>query len=153
MPALSTPDTGTNAVTDSDTALVRQDDASGGPVRSRSWLPVAFAAIVLVLIAAAAGWWFHNNRQAIPDWDRLPALDLAAPAGDAFSGDTPWVNLRLIKGRPGEENSLRVQITPRIPQSTPVPTSALPARITSLTAQPLSGGSVSAETLALQPDP
>ena len=140
-------------MTDSDTTLVRQDDVPASPARGRSWLPVAFAAIALALIAAGAGWWFLNSRQTIPDWDRLPALDLAAPAGDAFRGDTPWVSLRLMTARPGEENVLRVQITPRTRQATPVPTSAPPARITSLTAQPLSGEPAAAETLALQPDP
>ena len=114
---------------------------------------MAVAAIALALIAAAAGWWFLNNRQAIPEWDRLPALDFAAPAGDAFASDTPWVNLRLMTARPGEENMLRVQITPRTPEATPVPASAPPAQITSLTAQPLSGEPDAAETLALQPDP
>jgi hypothetical protein len=140
-------------MTDPDISLVRQDDVPPGPAQRRSWLPVAFAVIVLALIAAGAGWWLLNSRQAIPEWDRLPALDLAAPAGDAFRGDTPWVNLRLITGRPGEENRLHVQITPRTWQATPVPTSVPPPRIISLMAQPLSGGPAAAETLALQPDP
>src|SRR3712207_6752299 len=126
-------------MTESDTALVRQDGVPPGPTQRRSWLSVAFAAIVLALITAGAGWWLLNSRQAIPEWDRLAALDLAAPAGDAFRGDTPWVNLRLITGRPGEENRLHVQITPRTRQATPIPASAPSTRITSLTAQPLSG--------------
>ena len=140
-------------MTDLDTSLVRQDPVPPRPARRRSWLPVAFAAIALALIAAAAGWWFLNSRQAIPDWDRMPALELAAPAGDAFRSDTPWVNLRLTTGRPGEENGLRVQITPTTQQASPVPTSAPIARITSLTVRPLSGDPASAETLVLQPDP
>jgi hypothetical protein len=140
-------------MTDSNTLLVREDDVSTSPARRRSWLPVAFAVITLALIAAGAGWWFLNSRQAIPEWDRQPALDLAAPAGDAVRGDTPWVSLRLITGRPGEENRLHVQITPGTRQATPVPTSAPPARITSLTARPLSGEQAAPETLALQPDP
>ena len=140
-------------MTDLDTPLVRPDDTSGNPARPRSWLPIAFAAIALALIAAGAGWWYLNDRQAIPEWDHLPALDLAAPAGDAFRGDTPWVNLRLITARPGEENALRVQITPRTRQATPVPTSARPPQITSLTGQPLSGEPGSTEMLALRPDP
>lgn len=140
-------------MTDSDTTLVRHDDTPASPARRRAWLPVAFAAIALALIAAGAGWWFFNSRETIPEWDRLPVLDLAAPAGDAFRGDTPWVNLRLTTARPGEENVLRVQITPRTRQATPVPTSAPPARISSLTAQPLSGEPASAESLTLQPDP
>jgi hypothetical protein len=116
-------------------------------------LPVAIGVIALALIAAGAGWWYLNSRQAIPEWDRLPTLDLAAPAGDAFRGDTPWVSLRLITGRPGEENGFQVQITPKTRQATPVPASGSPARIASLTAQPLSGESAAPEALALQPDP
>jgi hypothetical protein len=139
-------------MTDSDPTLVRHD-APASPARRRPWLPVAVAALALALIAAAAGWWFFNNRQTIPEWDRLPALDFAAPAGDAFASDTPWVNLRLMTARPGEENVLRVQITPRTPAATPVPASAPPAKITSLSAQPLSGEPDAAENLALQPDP
>jgi hypothetical protein len=140
-------------MTDSDTTLVRQDDVPGNQSRRRSWLPGALAVIALALIAAGAGWWYLNSRQAIPEWDRLPVLDLAAPAGDAFRGDTPWVNLRLNAGRPGEENGFYVQITPKIQQATPVPASGSPARITALTAQPLSGEPAAPETLALQPDP
>src|SRR5919107_178924 len=97
---------------DSDPKLVRHDNGPASPAR----------------------WWFLNNRQTIPEWDRLPALDLAAPAGDAFASDTPWVNLRVMTARPGDETVLRVQITPRTPEATPVPASAPPAQITSLTA-------------------
>jgi hypothetical protein len=140
-------------MTDPDTSLVKQEQASRSPAPTRSWLPVAVAAIALALIAGGAAWWFLNSRQAIPEWDRLPALDLAAPAGDAFRDDTPWVNLRLMTARPGEENAIRVQITPRTRQGTPVPTSVPPAQITSLTAQPLSGEPSSTEMLVLQPDP
>src|SRR5687767_4477651 len=107
-------------MTDSDTTLVRHDDVPANSPRRRSSLPVALAAIVLALIAAGAGWWYLNSRQTIPEWDRLPALDLAAPAGDAFHADTPWVNLRLLTARPGEENVLNVRITPRTGQATPV---------------------------------
>src|SRR5215207_4530836 len=139
-------------MTDSDPTLVRHG-APASPARKNPWVPVAVAAIALALITAAAGWWFLNNRQTIPEWDRLPALDLAAPAGDAFTSDTPWVNLRLMTARPGEENVVRVQITPGTVQGRPDPASAPPAQITALTAQPLSGGPDSAEPLALQPDP
>ena len=147
------PDTGTDAMTDSDPMLLRQNDAVDSPARGRSWFPVAVAAIALALIAAAAGWWFLSSRQSIPDWNRLPVLDLAAPAGDAFASDTPWVTLRLMTARPGEANDLRVQITPGTVQATPVPGSAPRAQITSLIAQPLSGGPDSAEILELQPAP
>jgi hypothetical protein len=140
-------------MTDSDQTLVRTADVPASPARRRSWLPVAFAAITLALIAAGAGWWFLNNQQTIPDWDRLPVLDLAAPAGDAFRDETPWVNLRLMTTGPGEEHVLGVRITPKTRQVTPVPSSAPSARITSLTARPLSSEGATAETLALQPDP
>ena len=140
-------------MTDSDSTLVRQDDAPDSPAQRRSWLPVAFAAIALALIAAAAGWWFLNSRETIPEWERLPALNLAAPAGDAFGDHTPWVNLRIMTARPGDENVFRVQITPRTRQGTPDPAAAATGRISSLTAQPLSGEPASAETLDLQPDP
>ncbi|MCD6057676.1 MAG: hypothetical protein K0Q89_1206, partial [Thermomicrobiales bacterium] len=140
-------------MTDSDRTLVRQDDVADSPAQRRSWLPVVFAAIALVLIAAAAGWWFLTSRASVPEWDRQPALDLAAPAGDAFAGNTPWVNLRLMTARPGEENVIRVQITPRARQGTPDPAAAATARISSLTAQPLAGEPASAEPLGLQPDP
>lgn len=139
-------------MTDPDRTLVRHDAAPASPARGRPGLLVAVAAIALALIAAA-GWWYYNSRQTIPEWDRQPALDLAAPAGDAFAGDTPWVNLRLTTARPGAENVFRVQITPRTRQGTPDPTAAAIAGISSLTAQPPSGEPASAETLGLQPDP
>ena len=140
-------------MTDSDTTLVRQNDAPAIPAQRGSWLPVAFAAIALAVVAAGASWWFLNSRATIPEWDRLPALDLSAPAGDAFRADTPWVSLRLTTARPGEEHALRVRITPRTRQATPVAAFARSGRITALTAQPLSGTPAPAEPLALQPDP
>ncbi len=85
-------------MTDSDRALVRQDDAADSPAQHRSWLLVMFAAIGLALIAAAAGWWFLNSRETIPEWERLPALNLAAPAGDAFDDETPWTPQRPQPG-------------------------------------------------------
>jgi len=140
-------------MTDSDGKLVSHHDPVDRPARRRPWLPVLFAAIALALIAAAAGWWYLSNRAAIPEWDRLPALELAAPAGDGLVGDTPWVNLRLTTARPGEENVFRVQITPRTRPSAPDPTAQATARISSLTAQSLASEPDSAETLDLQPDP
>jgi hypothetical protein len=139
-------------MTDSDRTLVRHDDP-GSLSRRRSWLPVLFAVVALALVAAAAGWWFLTNRQTIPEWERLPALGLAAPAGDALAGDTPWVSLRLMTASPADENVFRVQITPRFRQGTPVPAAAAIPHISSLTAQPLSAEPASAETLDLQPDP
>jgi hypothetical protein len=135
-----------------ETPLVRQDDASDRRTPPRSWLPIA-AAIALALLAAGAGWWFLARPQAIPDWDRVPQLDFAAPAGVAFVGDTPWVSLRVAPARPGEENDLRVQITPRTERGTPAPVADPSSRIIALTAQPLSEAGTPPETLALQPDP
>ena len=137
-------------MTDSDRSLVRHDTPHSRTER-RSWLPAVVAAIVLALVTAAGGWWYLNNRATAPDWERQPALDLAAPAGDAFADDTPWVSLHLTTGRPGDENVFRVQITPRS-RGTPDPAATTP-RVSSLTAQPLSGDPASAQTLGLQPDP
>jgi hypothetical protein len=140
-------------MTESDRTLVNRHDAPDRTAQRRSWLPVAFAAVALALIAAAAGWWFLSNQQAIPEWDPLPAVDLAAPAGDGLAGNTPWVNLRLTTARPGNANVFRVQITPRSGPGTPDPTVAPTARISSLTAQSLASEPASAQTLDLQPDP
>jgi hypothetical protein len=136
-----------------ETPLVRQDDAPDGGTRPRSWLPIAAVAIALALLAAGAGWWFLARPQAIPDWDRVPQLDFAAPAGDAFLGDTPWVSLRVAPARPGEENVLRAQMTPRTERGTPAPVTQPASRIIALTAQPFSEAGTPPETLALQPDP
>ena len=133
--------------------LVRQDDAPDRRTPSRSWLPIAAIALVLALLAAGAGWWFLARPQATPDWDRIPQLELAAPAGDAFLSDTPWVSLRVDPARPGEENVLRVQMTPRTLRGTPSPVTDRASRIIALTAQPLAEAGTPPETLALQPDP
>ena len=141
-------------MTDSGSPLVRQDDTATGPAPRRSRLPIAIAVVAVALLAAGAGWWFLARPAPTPDWDRLPQLDLAAPAGDAFRGDTPWVNLQLAPARPGEENTVRVRITPRTRQGTPLPaTGPNSPRIVALTAQPLSGDVTAPEPLPLQPDP
>ena len=137
-----------------ETPLVRGDDTPERPTPRRTWLPVAIVAVAVALLAGGAAWWYLGRSPAIPDWDRVPALDFAAPAGDAFRADTPWVSLQLSPARPGEENSLRVRMTPRTRQGTPIPATDDPvSRIGALTAQPLSGESTAPEALELQPDP
>lgn len=134
-----------------ETPLVRGDDTPERPIPRRSWLPIAIVALALALLAGGAAWWYLSRSQAIPDWERVPVLDLAAPAGDAFLDDTPWASLQVSPARPGEENALRVKITPRTQQGTPIP--ATDSRIVALTAQPLSVVSTAPESLELQADP
>ncbi|MDQ3226856.1 MAG: hypothetical protein M3Q50_09540, partial [Chloroflexota bacterium] len=112
---------------------------------------MAIGAIVLALLAAGAGWRFLSARQSIPDWERLPELASAAPAGDAFQPETPWVQLRLSPARPGEENTLQVSLA--APRGTPVPSAAPGPRITGLTAQPLTAGAPTPQLDALPPPP
>src|SRR3954453_22574784 len=96
-----------------ETPLVRQGDAADRTTSRRPWLPVAIAALALALLAAGAGWWFLGRPQTIPDWEHLAEIDLASPAGDAFRSNTPWVSLHMSPARAGEDNAIRVQITPR----------------------------------------
>jgi len=134
-----------------DTPLVRPDDTFARPAARAPWLPIAIAVVAVALLAAGAGWWFLGARQTIPDWDRLAEINLAAPAGDAFQDETPWVQLRLGTARPGEENALRLSLD--APRGTPVPSGAASPRIVALTAQLLSGDPTAPETLPVQPDP
>jgi len=138
-------------MTDSDSPLVRQDDKPIDETPRRSWLPVAIVSIALALLAAGAGWWFFARSEPLPDWDRLPELNLAAPAGDAFRNDTPWVVLRMAPARPGEENTLRVSL--EAPRGIPVASDSTNPRITALTAQSLAGDNPPPETLEMQLDP
>ncbi len=137
----------------SENLLVRQDDAPARRTPPRAWLPIAAVAIALALLAAGAGWWYLARSQAIPDWDRVSQLDFAAPAGDAFLDNTPWVSLQLAPARPGEENVLAVRMTPGTQSGTPAPVTDPASPIIGLTAQPLSEAGKPPETLALQPDP
>lgn len=120
-----------------DAPLIAPDDADPAPARRTPWLPVAVALLVLALVAAGAGWWWWtNNRATVPDWDRLPEVVLAAPAGDAFAPDTPWVQAQLAPLRPDAENTIQAAVGYR--EATPVP-AAGPPQITAVTAQPVSG--------------
>src|SRR6185503_8849169 len=100
--------------------------------------------------AAGGAWWYVNGRQQAPDWDRVPDIALAAPAGDAFRDDTPWVALDLAPAKPGEANTVRLAVRTR--EGTPTPSMAASTRIADLTVQAISG-SGEPQTLALQPDP
>jgi hypothetical protein len=109
---------------------------------------MSIAAIGLVAIAVAA-WWFLAGRGATTatDWERLAALDLAVPAGNAFQADTPWVKFGIAPARPGEANTIQVSLGS--PRGTPVPFPPDNQGIAALTAQPLSGEAAPAEALEL----
>jgi hypothetical protein len=107
-------------------------------------------ALIAVVAAAAGGWWLLAGRQTAPDWDRLPQLDLAAPAGPAFSPDTPWMRVQLAPARPGTTNTLRVSLA--APRITPAPES-MSATVSALLVQPLSGNPTPPEPLPMQMRP
>lgn len=134
----------------SETPLIRQEEAPPRTPRRTPWAPIVVAAAVAALVAAAVSWWFFAGRQAIPDWERLTVLDLAAPAGDAFADETPWVVLQLSPARPGDQNTLRLSL--ESPRGSPLPATEAASRIESLTARPLASDA-SAEDLVLQPEP
>jgi hypothetical protein len=131
-----------------DPPLVRPEAPDPAPRRRRPWLFVTLGAVVLIAIAGIAGWWLTSGRTTTPDWTRVAQIDLAAPAGDAFQSDAPWVRLRPAPLIPGQENTLQVSL--EAPRGTPVP-GAGSAWIASLTAQPLAGGAANAEALSLTP--
>lgn len=131
--------------------LIRQEEATPRAPRRTPWAPIVVAAAVAALVAAAVSWWFFAGRQAIPDWERLTVLDLAAPAGDAFADETPWVVLQLSPARPGEQNTLRLSL--EAPRGSPLPATEAASRIEALTARPLAADVASAENLVLRPEP
>ena len=135
----------------SETPLIRQEEAAPRPPRRTPWVPIVVAAVLAALVAAAVSWWFFAGRQAIPDWERLTVLDLAAPAGDAFAEETPWVVLQLSPARSGEQNTLRLSLDS--PRGSPVSATEAASRIVSLTARPLALDVASSEGMALQPEP
>jgi hypothetical protein len=134
-----------------DTPLVQESAPLAPRPARRRWLPIAIVVVVLAAIAGGATWWLVAGRATTPDWDRIAALDLPIPAGDAFQSDTPWVMLHVAPLRPGETNTLTLSL--QEPKGTPVPSDAASPRIAALTAQPLSGDAAPAETLALQAQP
>jgi hypothetical protein len=108
--------------------------------------------VVLILAAAVAGgaWWYFTLRERPPEWDRLPSLALAAPAGDAFREDTPWLTLQLAPAKPDAANSMRLALLSQ--NGTPVPSAASVPQIAGLTAAPIAADSASL-SLTVQPEP
>lgn len=143
-----TPGTGTNPMTE--TALVRGATTPSDPRPRIARVPLVIAALVVVAIVAGVAWWFLGQRAAVPDWDRVAAIDLKAPAGDAFENETPWVSLKIEPVRPGEANSITMSLETR--QSTPMASGNAGPTILEATAQPLTDQSA-AQPLTLEPDP
>jgi hypothetical protein len=141
------PATGTSTMTDG--PLVRQGERPAPTARRPSRAAIVLALAVLILVAGGVAWWFTLGRAPADDWDRLALVDLAAPAGDAFQPDTPWVRLQFQPGRPGEPNTLHFALGS--PSGTPIPAGAAAPRIVSATVQRLVGDVGPAEPLALQP--
>src|SRR3954451_19168486 len=126
-----------------DERLVASETAAPGA--RRPWLSIAGVVLLVVLVAGIGGY-FYLQRSAAPDWDRQAALDLAAPAGDAFQADTPWVRMNLAPARPGESNTLHFIV--ETPAATPVPGETASPQIATVTVQPV-GGASAPEMLAL----
>lgn len=130
-----------------DERLVTSETPS--PRARRPWLSIGGVVLLIALVAGIGGY-FYLQRSAAPDWDRQAVLDLAAPAGDAFQNDTPWVRMNLAPARPGERNTLHFKV--ETPGATPVPDETASPQITTVTAQPV-GGASAPETLALNSGP
>jgi hypothetical protein len=129
------------------TELVRASESSRRPSQRR-WLPAAIVAALLIAIIAVGAWWLLAGRSAAPDWDRVAALDLKAPTGDAFDEKTPWVMLHLAPGKPGATNTISARLVART--GTPIASAGPAQSITEITAQHLVPGSAP-ESLPLQP--
>lgn len=114
----------------------------------RRWLPAAIAAALLIAVIAGGAWWLLAGRNSAADWDRIAALDLKAPAGDAFDEQTPWVMLHLTPARPNETNAISARLITRA--GTPIASADPAPRITEITAQHLAPGTAP-ESLPLQP--
>lgn len=129
------------------TELVRGSGTSRRPSQRR-WLPAAIVAAILIAVIAGGAWWLLAGRSTAPDWDRIAALDLKAPAGDAFDEETPWVMLHLAPGKPGATNEISAWLVTRA--GTPIASADPAPRITEITAQHLVPGSTQ-ESLPLRP--
>lgn len=128
-----------------DTPLIREPQA-----RSRRPLLIGIIAVVLLAAAvAAAAWWYFSQRTPAADWERVPAIGLLAPAGDAFIADTPWVTLQLEPARAGQANTVRLSLLSL--QGTPIPSDSGNHKLTGLTAQPV-GSTETPTQLTLEPE-
>jgi hypothetical protein len=132
-----------------DGPLVRQGGPPAQAARRPPWVAIVLALAVVILVVGGAAWWFTLGRAPADDWDRLALVDLAAPAGDAFQPDTPWVRLQFQPGRPGETNTLHFALGS--PSGTPIPAGAAAPHIVSASVQRLVGDTGAAEPLTLQP--
>jgi hypothetical protein len=110
---------------------------------------VAVAALAIIAAAAAGAWWYFTMREAAPDWDRAPDVSLAAPAGDAFRGDTPWVSLRLAPARADQPNSIRAALV--APSATPAPSGTPAPTLAGVSLAPVAATD-GAKALTFQPD-
>src|SRR5690242_4049966 len=96
-------------------------DSPDMTTRTSARPPVALAVIgVLLLLAiiAGAGWWYLG-RSSAPDWDRVAGIDLFAPAGDAFTEDTPWVSLTFAPNAVNSDVPITLALENR--RGTPTP--------------------------------
>lgn len=124
---------------------------NGGSGNGSARRPALIAGLIALVaaIGIAGGAWYFLGRAQQPDWDRVPAIGLKAPAGDGFLEETPWVRLAAAPLIPGEPNTLQFSLASR--QGTPVASAASSPQITRVTARPLATGET--RELALQPDP
>lgn len=132
-----------------DEPLVRGGDTPPKSAAGRQLMVRLIMVLVVAAIAAAGAWWYFSGRQTAPEWDRAADLSLAAPAGDAFRAETPWVTLKLAPTRAGQPNTLRVGFD--WPEGTPEAASAPRPNIVAVTTAPV-GDASAPQALALSPD-
>lgn len=123
-------------MSDSEHRLVR-----GGPepsaTSSRRSLIGGIVALVILAMVAGGAWWFFLGRETVPDWgERSQEIALAAPAGDAFLDDTPWVTLQAAPLQSGEASTFLLGLRTREGESLASDTNP---SISGLTVQPVGG--------------
>lgn len=130
--------------------VASEDSRQEAPRQSRSLLLILIPLLVVLTIGAAGAWWYFSRGAAAPEWNRVSAIDLEAPAGDAFLDDTPWVLFHFSPGLNGKENALEFSLRSR--DGTPVPGGVTAPQITGVTAVPLGTASPESLTLTATPD-